>query len=79
MQPATVLIYGNPKAGTPLMQKEPAFALTLPLKVLITQTNGQVQVIYTPADELIKGTSIAPSEVANTLAGAEKLIQATIK
>lgn len=79
MQPATVLIYGNPKAGTPLMVKDPAFALTLPLKVLITQTNGQVQVIYTPANELIKGTAITPSEVANTLANAEKLIQATIK
>lgn len=79
MQPATVLIYGNPKAGTPLMQKDPTFALSLPLKVLITETNGQVQVVYTPADELIKGSQIQPADVANTLANAEKLIQATLK
>ncbi|STZ56336.1 Uncharacterized conserved protein [Moraxella lacunata] len=79
MQPATVLIYGNPKAGTPLMQKDPAFALSLPLKVLVTEINGQVQVIYTPANELIKGSQIQPSDVANTLASAEKLIQATVK
>ncbi|OPH38024.1 DUF302 domain-containing protein [Moraxella equi] len=78
MQPATVLIYGNPKAGTPLMQKDPAFALALPLKVLITETNGQVQVIYTPADELIKGSQIQPSDVANTLANAEKLIKTVL-
>lgn len=79
MQPATVLIYGNPKTGTPLMQKDPAFALSLPLKVLITETNGQVQVVYTPADELIKGSQIQPADVANTLANAEKLIQATLQ
>lgn len=79
MQPATVLIYGNPKAGTPLMQKDPAFALSLPLKVLITETNGQVQVVYTPANELIKGSQIQPADVANTLANAEKLIQATLQ
>lgn len=79
MQPATVLIYGNPKAGTPLMQKDPAFALALPLKVLITETNGQVQVIYTPANELIKGSQIQPSDVANTLANAEKLIKVVLE
>lgn len=79
MQPATVLIYGNPKAGTPLMQKDPAFALSLPLKVLITETSGQVQVAYTPADELIKGSQIQPADVANTLTNAEKLIQATLQ
>ncbi|MDO4450234.1 MAG: DUF302 domain-containing protein [Moraxella sp.] len=79
MQPATVLVYGNPKAGTPLMQKDPTFALSLPLKVLVTEINGQVQVIYTPADELIKGSKIEPADVANTLANAEKLIQATVK
>ena len=79
MQPATVLIFGNPKVGTPLMVKDPSFALQLPLKVLITQTDGQVQVIYTPANTLIKGSQITPTEVATTLANAEKLIQATIK
>ena len=78
MQPATVLVYGNPKAGTPLMQKDPQFALSLPLKVLITETDGQVQVVYTPASELIKGSKIEPTDVANTLAGAEKLIKATL-
>lgn len=79
MQPATVIIYGNPKAGTPLMVKDPAFALSLPLKVLVTKIDGQVSVVYTPSDVLIKGTNIEPSDIANTLANAEKLIQATIK
>lgn len=79
MQPATVLIFGNPKVGSPLMIKDPAFALQLPLKVLITQTDGQVKVIYTPIDTLIDGTNITPQDVANTLANAQKLIQTTVK
>lgn len=61
------------------MQKDPNFALTLPLKVLITETDSAVKVIYTPANELIKGSQIQPADVANTLANAEKLIQATVK
>ena len=35
MQPATVLIVGNPKVGTALMQENPRFAIELPLKILI--------------------------------------------
>lgn len=79
MQPATVIIYGSPKAGTPLMKKDPAFALALPLKVLIIETDGQVQVIYTPANELIKGSQIQPSDVEDTLANAEKLIRSVLQ
>ena len=78
MQPAIVLIFGNPKAGTPLMVKDPAFALQLPLKVLITETEGKVQVSYVPAQHLILGSKIAPAEVENTLAKAEGLIRATV-
>ncbi|MDO5355981.1 MAG: DUF302 domain-containing protein [Conchiformibius sp.] len=78
MQPATVLVFGNPKAGTPLMVKDPAFALQLPLKVLITETDGKVQVSYVPAQHLILGSKIAPADVENTLAKAEGLIRATV-
>ena len=78
MQPAIVLIFGNPKAGTPLMVKDPAFALQLPLKVLITETDGKVQVSYVPAQHLILGSKIAPADVENTLAKAEGLIRATV-
>ncbi|HGM2908686.1 TPA: DUF302 domain-containing protein, partial [Neisseria gonorrhoeae] len=40
MQPAKVIVFGTPKAGTPLMVKDPAFALQLPLRVLVTETDG---------------------------------------
>lgn len=78
MQPATVLIFGNPKAGTPLMKKDPNFALQLPLKVLITEVDDEVMVSFTDTRELIKGSDIKYSDVENTLAGAEKLITNTV-
>ena len=45
MQEAHVLIFGNPKGGTPLMIASPLLALDLPLKVLVWQSaDGQVWV-----------------------------------
>ena len=79
MQPATVLIYGSPKAGTPLMQNDPTLALQLPLKVLITETNGKVQVLLNSAEQVVARSNTPYSAVENTLANAEKLIRATVE
>lgn len=35
MPPTTILIYGNPKGGTPIMLAAPLTALDLPLRVLV--------------------------------------------
>ena len=78
MQPAKVIVFGTPKAGTPLMVKDPAFALQLPLRVLVTETDGKVRAVYTDTHALIAGSRIGFDEVANTLANAEKLIQKTV-
>lgn len=78
MQPAKVIVFGTPKAGTPLMVKDPAFALQLPLKVLVTEVNGQTQVLFSDTRALIAGSQIDYSEVENTLANAEKLIRKVV-
>ena len=46
MQPATVLIVGNPKVGTALMQENPRFAIELPLKILIYEDGKKVNIRY---------------------------------
>ena len=46
MQPATVLIVGNPKVGTALMQENPRFAIELPLKILIYEDEKKVNIRY---------------------------------
>jgi exported beta-lactamase len=46
MSPATVLIVGNPKIGTALMQENPLLAIELPLKILVYQEGKTVNIRY---------------------------------
>ena len=79
MQPAIVLIYGSPKAGTPLMQKDPTLALQLPLKVLITEpVPGRVEVLFNSAKQVVARSNTPYDAVENSLANVEKLIRATV-
>ena len=51
MRPTKLLIFGNPKGGTPVMLAAPSIAIDLPLKILIWEdARGRVLVTYnTPA------------------------------
>ena len=51
MRPTKLLIFGNPKAGTPVMLAAPSSAIDLPLKILIWEdAQGKAWVTYnTPA------------------------------
>lgn len=47
LKPTEVIIFGNPKAGTPLMNCAPSVAIDLPQKVLISEdTTGKVALTY---------------------------------
>jgi uncharacterized protein (DUF302 family) len=48
LRPTTLIVFGNPKAGTPFMDKFPLFALELPLKLLVWEDSGAVSVAYEP-------------------------------
>jgi len=52
LRPTTLILFGNPKGGTPLMGAAPLVALDLPLKLLVWEENGVVNVAYTPASEI---------------------------
>lgn len=53
LRPTVVTIFGNPKAGTPLMVEAPTAALDLPLKILIWQDeSGTTHLICDSADYL---------------------------
>ena len=45
--PATVVIFGNPKLGTPLIAANPQIGLDLPLKVLVWDEGGKTMIGYT--------------------------------
>jgi uncharacterized protein (DUF302 family) len=47
MHPTKLVIFGNPKAGTPLMIASPSIAIDLPLKILVWEdSNGKVWISY---------------------------------
>jgi uncharacterized protein (DUF302 family) len=52
LRPTTLLIFGNPKGGTLLMDAFPLSALDLPLKLLVWEAAGAVEVAYTPASSI---------------------------
>ncbi|WP_251009363.1 DUF302 domain-containing protein [Escherichia coli] len=74
----TVLIFGNPRGGTPLMLAHPELALDLPFRVLISQLpDGQVNVSYHPAEELQRyGLDIDSVQVLKKL---EQFVQKNIQ
>ncbi len=78
MPPTQLLLFGNPKAGTPLMVAEPTIALELLLKVLVWESaSGEVWLSYNDANyleqrfslsnELVKNIAIIPSLVVQVL------------
>jgi uncharacterized protein (DUF302 family) len=70
-----VVIFGSPRAGTPVMASRPLAALDLPLKVLVWDDHGQTKVSYTATSELTKRYSLS-DELAANLAGIDALTDA---
>ncbi len=76
MPPTQVLIFGNPKAGTPLMLASPTVAIDLPLKALIWQdAGGKVWLSYNSLEYLQQRHNIPPELIKNA-AGPAPLLQA---
>lgn len=69
MPPTKLVIFGNPKAGTPSMLAEPDCALDLPLKILIAQTaDGTTRISFNSVEYLRARYSLAPEAVVNLAA-----------
>ncbi len=52
MRPTALIIFGNPKGGTPLMEAFPLVALDLPLKVLVWEESASMNVSFVPMSEI---------------------------
>jgi uncharacterized protein (DUF302 family) len=66
MPPTKLLIFGSPKAGTPIMLAAPSSALDLPLKILVREdTNGKVWISYNSPAYLQHRHSIPPELLPN--------------
>jgi uncharacterized protein (DUF302 family) len=79
MQPAHVLVFGNPRSGTPLMLASPLVALELPLRALVWQDGeGQVWVSYPDASLVAKRFGLTP-DLAKVLGGVEGIVRAALQ
>jgi uncharacterized protein (DUF302 family) len=68
MRPTKLLIFGSPKAGTPLMLAAPSVAIDLPLKILVWEDeNGQTWVSYN-SPEFLHDRHKLPAELMANLA-----------
>jgi uncharacterized protein (DUF302 family) len=62
MRPEQLLIFGNPKAGTPLMLAAPAAGLDLPLKALVWEAaDGGVWIAYNDPHYVVRRHALAPA------------------
>lgn len=62
MQPTKLLIFGSPKAGTPLMLAAPSIAIDLPLKILVWEdAQGKVWLSYNSANYLQERHGLPPN------------------
>ena len=76
MPPTKLLIFGNPKAGTPLMLAAPSVAIDLPLKILVWEdAQGRAWLSYnTPA--YLQERHGVPQALLPNIAGVEMLARA---
>ena len=75
MQAAHVLIFGNPKGGTPLMIASPLLALDLPLKVLVWQSADEQVWVSTNSVAYLRDRYAIPQELVGNLAVVDAVIE----
>ena len=75
MHPTKLIIFGSPKAGTPLMVASPTLAIDLPLKALVWEdAGGKVWVSYN-SPEFLQQRHNVPVDLLKNIAGVGTLLQ----
>ena len=81
LPPTELIIFGNPKLGTPLMESSRKIGIALPLKILAWEDNGKVKIAYTRPSQLARRYGVVDRDpVLQKIAGAlNNLTNAAIK
>ena len=79
MRPTRLLIFGNPKAGTPLMIAAPTPAVDLPLKVLVSEDgNGRARLSYN-SPEYLKDRHDIPEGLLGNISGVAAMVESVAR
>jgi len=73
MRPTKLLIFGDPKAGTPLMLAAPSAAIDLPLKILVSEDEDAKTWISYNTPGYLEQRHGLPRELLQNIAGVETL------
>lgn len=74
MPSATVLTYGHPKGGTPIMLAAPLAALDLPLRVLVrVRDDGRTAIVFHPIQAVLRRAGL-PDSLAGRLDPAQQIL-----
>jgi uncharacterized protein (DUF302 family)/uncharacterized membrane protein YidH (DUF202 family) len=73
MRPTKLLIFGSPKAGTPLMLAGPSVAIDLPLKILVWEDAQEKVWVSYNSPEYLKERHGLPQELLQNIAAVETL------
>ena len=76
LRPTVLVMFGNPQAGTPVMDTSPLSALDLPLKILVWEDAGATKVSYVAPSALAERYDLG--ELAVNLAGIDGLTDALV-
>jgi uncharacterized protein (DUF302 family) len=77
MPDTQVVVFGNPKSGTPLMLASPSIALDLPLRVLVSDGGGHAVVSYAAPSYLAERYGV-PADLVKNIAGIEKIVDEVV-
>jgi uncharacterized protein (DUF302 family) len=79
MRPTKLLIFGNPKGGTPLMVAAPSLAIDLPLKALVAQDEGGKVWISYNSPEYLQQRHGVPEDLIKNIADVGALIAKAVE
>jgi len=79
MKPTRLLIFGNPRAGTPLMEAAPSVALDFPLKVLVAEDSGGKAWVSYNSPEYLRARHNIPVDLLKNISGIESVVESAVK
>ena len=79
MNPTRMLIFGNPKAGTPLMIATPTIAIDFPLKVVVFQDENGRTWLLCNSPQYLKERYNVPEELMKNISGIVPIMESAAK
>jgi uncharacterized protein (DUF302 family) len=79
MRHTLLLVFGSPKAGTPLMMASPTLAIDLPLKVLVSEDEGGRVWLSYNSPQYLRDRHHIPAELLGNISGVAAIVESVAR